>query len=158
MVTQQVDVFNLGAFRMEEVWHSMINRMVQIFMESAILDLFSLIGLGGGGNLSGLLSGGKSLLGFDNPTNDAMARTSGSNKWFRDYADNFSKGYVQSALATGPQLMAPAASAAPVASPSSSRGSEVTVNYKPVFAFESPSTKRLGDMALSTLHRRGGFS
>lgn len=157
MVSQQVDVFNLGAFRMVEVWEGMINRMVQMFLESALLDIFAMLGLGGGGNLAGLFSGGKSLLGFDNPTNDAAARTSGSNKWFRDYAENFSKGYVQSALATGPDLMTSPASNSPVAASQASRGAGVTVNYRPVFAFETPSTKRLGDMALSTLHQRGGF-
>jgi len=160
-LTSELDVFNLHALKMVDIWHSMVNQMVQILLKSAILDFFVMLGFGGGGgNLSGLLSGilggGSTALpaglpplppgGFDDPVNDAMARSAGSNKWFQDFANNFSGGYVNSALKTGPTMMAPATG-----------GGGVTYVQQSTISLGPPSDMRKALRQLKKMDKRSGW-
>lgn len=153
-VATQLDLWNLHAFKMVDVWHNMINKMVQELIASGLIDLMSIIFTGGtAGALGNTFVGG--LLGFDSPQNDSMALHAGQNRWFSDFAKNFSTGYTQSALTTG--LPTTQVSAASVSSGPGGSSPTIQIQYNPVFDFASPSDRRSAMRVLSQQLKRQGL-
>jgi len=133
-----------------QIWESLLNKLVDEFIASGILDLLSLIpGLGflapvGGGMAGGVTKG----LGFDDPSNDAMAQAAGSSKWWNDFANNYSKGYVDSAIQTAPSMQPVGAGGGPT----------INVHYydQSSVSLGDPAKARQAALTIGTLLSRNG--
>lgn len=90
-------LFKAGSIDILQTFKDVIDQMVRKLIISGIVGLIG--GILSGGSVGGsVLQSIGSAFGFDNPVNDRRARSAGESKWFKDFATNFSQGYVNSAV------------------------------------------------------------
>lgn len=147
--SQMVTVFGQATMTMGQLFENMVNQIVQKFIESGIISIMTggagagsgmFNSFSGNGGSAGLFGGGGFLgLGFDDSTNDSSARTAGQSKWYKDFTNNFSKGYVNQALLSS-QVMAPAAAAPAMGG--GGGGVNVSLVYSPAMSMATPLDAR----------------
>ena len=148
-LASQVSLFGQHTETLDEMFKRMIDKMVQQLLESGILDILSFFITGTPGGLSGGKTGvAGAVFGFDDPVNDAMAKSAGESKWFNDFAQHFSDGYVNSAIQTAPSIPMPAPAAA-------QGGGEVHVHFHSLTTPSPAQGRKLAFMVGDELKKAG---